>query len=107
MAQRKLPKIIYKEVKDFIQILKADALPISSVYVFGSYAKGNQHKDSDVDVCVVSPKFKNPSQALKYLWRMRPINLQRTIEPLGFSPKDMNDKYSTLIAEIKKYGIKV
>lgn len=107
MANGKLPKKVLKEVQDYIQILKTDRLPITSVYVFGSYARGKQRKDSDIDVCVISPKFKNSWNALVYLRRKAPSHLGWIIEPLGFSPKDFRDRYSSLIAEIKRHGIKV
>jgi predicted nucleotidyltransferase len=107
MAKKKLPKKVITQVKEYKKILQADKLPVKDVYVFGSYAKGNQHKWSDIDVCVVSPRFKNAWNALTYLRRKVPNGLEWLIEPVGFSPKDFNDKYSTLIYEIKTYGVKV
>ena len=32
-------------------------LPSSTVILFGSYAKGEQHKDSDLDICVLVPEI--------------------------------------------------
>lgn len=104
---KKLPNKVIKQVKAYKKILKAQNLPVKATYVFGSYAKGKQRKWSDIDVCVVSPKFKDPWQALTYLRRQVPFGLEWMIEPVGFSPKDFRDKYSSLIYEIKKYGIKV
>ena len=107
MAKRELSKKVVSEVGEYKKILKADKLPITGMYVFGSYAKGNPHKWSDIDVCVVSPKFKDAWYAMTYLRRKVPFGLGWSIEPVGFSPEDFDDKYSTLIAEIKKYGIKI
>jgi len=109
MAQRKLPAKVISQVRAYKDILKADKLPLGDVYVFGSYAKGTQRRNSDIDVCVVSPspKFKDAWRALTYLRRKVPSGLEWSIEPVGFSPKDFEDKYSTLIYEIKKHGIRI
>ena len=32
-------------------------LPEAKVYLFGSYAAGTQRRDSDIDLCVVAPKY--------------------------------------------------
>ena len=107
MVKRKLPDKIISEVNEYKNILKADKLPISAMYVFGSYAKGIPRKWSDIDVCVVSPKFIDTWDALTYLRRKVPFGLGWSIEPVGFSPADFEDKYSSLIHEIKTYGVEV
>jgi len=107
MAKKRLPKKVVDEVNEYKKLLKADKLPITGVYVFGSQAKGTARKGSDIDVAVVSPKFKDSWTALSYLYSKLPYGLGWSIEPMGFNPKDFEDKYSTLIYEIKKYGVKV
>lgn len=107
MDKGKLPDNVIAEVNEYRNILKADKLPVSAMYVFGSFAKGTPRKGSDIDVCVVSPKFKDAWDALTYLRRKIPFGLGWSIEPVGFSPEDFEDKYSTLIHEIKKHGVRV
>ena len=107
MAKKRLPKKVVDEVSEYKKLLKADNLPIASIYVFGSYAKGKARKDSDIDVAVVSPRFKDSWSALGYLYSKLPYGLGWTIEPVGFSPKEFSDKYSSLIYEIKHHGVKV
>lgn len=106
MAKRKISKKVEKEIKDYVEVLKKDNLPINKVILFGSYAKGTQHEWSDIDLCVISPKFKNAWKALGYLWQKRIKDTGLTIEPMGFSPKDFEDEDS-LIHEIKKTGIEI
>ena len=36
-----------------------EILPDAKVYLFGSYATGEQRKDSDIDICVVVPEFRD------------------------------------------------
>lgn len=107
MVKRKLPDKVIREVNEYKKLLEADNLPMDGVYVFGSYAKGTPHKWSDIDVCVVSTKFESPWDALTYLRRKLPYGKGWTIEPVGFNPDDFNRKYSTLINEIKTYGVEV
>lgn len=106
MAKKKVSKKIEKEIKDYIALLKKDNLPIEKIILFGSYAKGTEHKWSDIDLCIISPKFKNSWRALNYLWQKREKNSGLTIEPIGFSPKDFKEEDS-LIHEIKRTGIEI
>jgi uncharacterized protein len=43
-------------VSKFVHLV-ADEFPIKSVYLFGSYAKGEAKEYSDIDLAVVSDKF--------------------------------------------------
>lgn len=106
MTQRTIPKKVKSAIHEYVGILRADKLPIQKVILFGSYAKGIQHRWSDVDVCIISPKFKNAFSALQYLWLKRTSVTEPRVEPLGFSPKDFKDDTS-LTLEIKKYGIEM
>ena len=106
MVKKTISKKVKKEIIDYIKILKDDKLPIEKVILFGSYAKGKQHKWSDIDLCIISPKFKNSWQALQYLWSKRINNSGLTIEPMGFNPKDFKNKDS-LICEIQRAGIEI
>ncbi|OGI99729.1 hypothetical protein A3H53_00385 [Candidatus Nomurabacteria bacterium RIFCSPLOWO2_02_FULL_40_10] len=92
---------------EYKKLLQADNLPIVGIYVFGSQAKGNPREDSDIDVAVVSPRFINRWSALEYLYGKLPYGMGWTIEPVGFSPSDFDSKYSSLINEIKMYGVAV
>lgn len=106
MSSRKLPKKIQKSIESYIRVLREDELPIKHVYLFGSYAKGKAKPWSDIDLCIVSPSFEDPWQALQYLWSKRVEDVGATIEPVGFSPKDFSEE-SPLIEEVKKTGIEI
>ncbi len=106
MVKKRIPKEIIKEIDRYVDILKKDKISIAGVFLYGSYAKGTQHKWSDIDVCVVSKNFHDPYKAMRYLWMKRPKDSGLTIEPVGFSPKDFSED-SSLIAEIKKTGIRI
>jgi predicted nucleotidyltransferase len=107
MDKKRLPKKVMEQVKEYKKILRAEKLPMQGVYIFGSYAKGTQHKWSDIDVLVVSSKFKDSWHGLTYLMKRVPDGLNWLIEPHGLSPKEFSNKYSTLASEVKEHGIKV
>ena len=98
-------KQVKKVANKYIAEVVKSGIPVNSAYLFGSYAKGNSNKYSDIDICVVSSKFgKNyfdESLKLRFLTN----NVDSRIEAVPLNPKDLNDKYSTLASEIKKNGI--
>lgn len=108
MAGKRIPKKVEKEIERYLGILKEDKLPINKVFLYGSFTRGSQYKWSDIDLCVISPKFKDSFEASQYLWKKRKIfDINYTNEPVGFTLKDFNDKYNSLASEIKKTGIEV
>ena len=108
MATKKIPIKLKEVIGEYVNSLKTDNLSIQKVILFGSYAKNTQNKDSDIDLCIISEEFQDPLSTIEYLWSKRKIkDLQYTIEPIGFTPNDMKNKYSTLIHEIKSTGIEL
>lgn len=70
----KKPKIKISELKKDFSFLEKDLKErkILGVLLYGSYAKNIQHSRSDIDICVVAPKYKTikqQSSLLGYLWR--------------------------------------
>lgn len=106
MARKRIQKKLEKKIKEYVDILKEDGLPIKKVILFGSYAKGTQHKWSDLDVCIVSPKFHDFFDDMQYLWLKRKFDSDLSIEPIGYNPKDFREP-SSLVEEIKKHGIEI
>ncbi len=99
---------VKNKISDFVSHLKRQyGLSVDSVYLFGSYARGREREDSDIDICIISPLF-DKEDALSYLWtRRRILDIQNLIAPVGFSPEDFRENYSPLIKEIKTYGVKI
>ena len=106
MAKKTIPQKIERKIKSYVGLLKKDKLPIERVVLFGSYAKGRQSDSSDIDICVVSPKFTDQFDALQYLWLKRRYASDTDIEPIGFSPHDFAEDTS-LTREIKRTGVEV
>jgi len=91
--------------KKFVEAVKRKGIPVSSAYLFGSYAKGNAKSYSDIDICIVSPKLGRNHFGEMFKLREISTYVDSRIEPFAFGPKDLDDKYSSLASEIKKYGI--
>ena len=53
MAKRKI-----KEIVEYLEkLLRNKELEIDSIILFGSYAKGNYKKESDIDIVIISKSF--------------------------------------------------
>lgn len=108
MAKKVISVKVKKIVNEYAKRLeKKDNLPIEKVIIFGSQAKGTAGKWSDIDVCIISPKFRDNFKALEYLWSKRSDQeVREGLEPIGFSNKDFQ-KGSSLIKEILETGVAI
>ena len=52
MAKRNVDIDILKSVKQYIREISKH-YNIQEVYLFGSYAKGTNHEDSDIDIAII------------------------------------------------------
>jgi len=77
------------------------------VILFGSYAKGRIHADSDIDVAIVSTQFGQDATDEMMMLRKIALKVDSHIEPVPLCPEDLDDNFSTLAQEIKRYGIDV
>lgn len=96
---------ISKIVSNYVNEVVKSGIPVNSAYLFGSYAKNKANKFSDIDICVISSKF--GKDYIEDSLKLKKIanNIDYRIEPVPFAVNDMDDKYSTLASEIKRYGI--
>lgn len=64
--------------------------PNNKMYLFGSYSKGNQTNESDIDIAVVVKNFKKDYfEEVPLLWKIR-RKLSTLIEPILLSFDDKN-----------------
>lgn len=106
MAQ--IPDQIKNTLVDYIQAL-AKEITVTSAFVFGSYAKGNWHEESDIDVAVFSEYFANMDriQAITFLLnRTLPYHLD--IQPVAFEANELTSPdENPFVAEILGTGVKI
>lgn len=99
------PEVI-KKLKAYIADI-GEVCRIDKVVIFGSYAKGTQAKDSDIDIAVFSKDINN-SNRHEYIsmFLNRIIKYRLDIQPVAFSLKDYDsDSDDFISSEIKKKGI--
>jgi predicted nucleotidyltransferase len=108
MVKKRIPAKIKKVARGYVERLaKEDKLKVNKIIIFGSYAKGTTHKWSDIDVCIISPRFKDEFEALQFLWTRRSDQEVRAgLEPVGFSKKVFKEG-SSLIREIERTGVEI
>jgi len=97
-----IDKTIYDIVKKFASHISDKGISVKHAILFGSYARGNQKKDSDIDICIVSPDFGRDSiSELQFLLK-ETRHVDDRIEPIPFNIDELNSKYSTLSSESSK-----
>jgi uncharacterized protein len=86
------------------RFLLKEYLDVDKVYLFGSYAKETNIKDSDIDVAIVVNSIKGDYFSITPLiWKLR-RQIDDRIEPILFEKN--NDK-SGFLEEIQKNGIEI
>ncbi len=80
---------------------------IEAIILFGSYAKGTWHEDSDIDIAIITNDIKNNifNEELNLVKLRRKIDTR--IEPHLISVDDYKNIETPLIQEIIDTGIKV
>ncbi len=108
MAKKRIPEKIKKITRGYVErIMEKENLKVNKVMIFGSYAKGKTHRWSDIDVCIISPRFKDEFEALQFLWtRRNKREVMAGLELIGFSAKSFREG-SSLIKEIKETGVEI
>lgn len=91
----------------FKERLAKEGIPVKQVMLYGSHAKGTSREDSDIDIAVVCLPFKKTrgEEMDDLFWLGSRVDLR--IEPICFHPEDLDEKYSTIVQEVKRTGIPV
>ncbi|MFA5904842.1 MAG: nucleotidyltransferase domain-containing protein [Desulfobacula sp.] len=104
MAQ--IESVAFQKVQSFLDKLRLTGFHISKAYIFGSYAKGQEDKWSDIDVAIISPQISND----RFEERIRLTELAMTIddriEPLPFNLDSFNDD-DPFVRQIKTEGVAI
>lgn len=94
--------------KTLKMLLQKHGFPVTEVLLFGSLAKGSKHPYSDIDIAVIHNPFgESRTDELRAMCQPEQESDLKNIEVVYFHPEDIEDKYSTLAREVKKYGIPV
>jgi predicted nucleotidyltransferase len=94
---------VVDSVRSYLRAVDESGIPVSFGVVFGSQARGTATDESDIDLCVVSPKFDGPRDRhnLSQLWRLTARNFHH-VEPIPVGEKEWKEDDSRAIVEIAR-----
>ena len=94
---------IVNVVKQYLQTLIEQGIPVYQGIIFGSHASGQADIWSDIDLLVISPRFDNERKRedINLLWRMAARTDSR-IEPIPVGQRQFDEDDSSAIIEIAR-----
>ena len=102
----KIDASIMDAVKKFLDKIRENGIPISSAYLFGSFARGKGSEWSDIDVAVISPGISDDRLEERIRLMKLSATVDSRIEPVPFRPDTFVDE-DPLAWEIKRKGIPI
>ena len=92
--------------KGYLQRVQNSGPGFSEAWLFGSYAKGNQHDNSDIDIAIVLKD--NVSHTFEIEVKLMVIRKgdETLIEPHAFTKDEFDDMVS-IVSQIIKYGERI
>jgi len=92
--------------RNYLLRLKETNLDFSDAWLFGSYAKGNQHENSDIDIAIVM----NDNAPVSFETEVKLMTCRKgeetLIEPHVFSKQDFN-RSEPLVDQIVRFGVPI
>jgi predicted nucleotidyltransferase len=89
----------------YLALLRQRNYPVKRMFLYGSYANGNQTSDSDIDLAIFFQALPDPFQTrvglLKLTW-----NFDTRVEPHPFDEVDLLSP-APVIKEILRTGIEI
>ncbi|MDO9152180.1 MAG: nucleotidyltransferase domain-containing protein [Paludibacter sp.] len=95
---------VIETAKNFIDQIPKN-LVVSKSYLFGSYARGNEHEDSDIDIAVIIDNMTDFYETQMELMRIR-RKIDLRIEPHPFKTDEFSSS-NPFANEIKNTGIEI
>lgn len=95
-------------IKRFVDALTKKGIRIEQVILYGSYASGNVHSGSDIDLAIISPdfgidRFEEGKLLLQTAWRVDP-----RLQPVPISSEAFEkNTWVPLLHEIREKGIEI
>ena len=91
--------------RKYLLLLLKRNYPVTRMFLYGSYARGNHHADSDIDLAIILSEMHDPFQTqvdlLQLTW-----NFDTRVEPHPFDASDFSSM-NPIIKEILRTGIEI
>jgi predicted nucleotidyltransferase len=99
MANRK----IVKSIRIYLRAVAQTGIPVKYGVLFGSYARGQEHEWSDIDLLVISPRYdkKWTHKDWAKLWVIA-ANTDVRIEPIPVGEKQFKKNQDSMIIEVAR-----
>lgn len=105
MAEKSIDQAIIDSIMKYVEKIR-EYYNVEAIILFGSYAKGTENEDSDIDIAVVSNDFKDliedGAKLIGLTWK-----IDTRIEPHPIISEDFEAGSNPFIREIINTGIKV
>lgn len=105
MAKRIISDEVMNSIRKYIEKI-SKYYKIEAIILFGSYAKGTENEDSDIDIAIISSDFDDiiddGANLIGYTWK-----IDTRIEPHPIKKEDYEKVSTPFIKEIIDTGIKV
>ena len=105
MAEKIIDREILGSIRKYIEKI-SKFYNIEVIILFGSYAKGTQNEDSDIDIAIISSDFDDIFDDMAELIGMT-WGIDTRIEPHPITTEDYNNIATPFVQEIIDTGIKV
>jgi len=101
-----VPDEIMETVRQFVHMLSAGGLHLEKTILFGSCARGDVGKWSDIDLALVSRDFSGSGFYDRKMVNPSIIKVDSRIEPHPFRPEDFTDE-NPFVEAILKEGVEI
>ncbi len=96
---------IIEAIKKYVEKI-SNYYKIEAIILFGSYAKGTENENSDIDIAIISSDFKDiiedGASLIGYTWK-----IDTRIEPHPITTDDYENIANPFVKEVIETGIKV
>ena len=97
---------VIEKVREFLVALQAEDFTITTAYLYGSHAAETAHKDSDIDVAIVSPDLSGDRLEDWCQLNRVATRIDVRMEVIGFRPEQFRDEHP-LAWEVKTQGVRL
>ena len=105
MVKRTIDSRIMDSIKKYIEKI-SQYYKIEAIILFGSYAKGTENEDSDIDIAIISSYFsdiiEDGAKLIGLTWK-----IDTRIEPHPITTEDYQKISNPFVREVIDTGIKV
>ena len=105
MVKRTIDSRIMESIKKYIEKI-SQYYKIEAIILFGSYAKGTENEDSDIDIAIISSDFsdiiEDGAKLIGLTWK-----IDTRIEPHPITTEEYQKVSNPFVREVMNTGIKV